>query len=583
MEKTNNQGCFISTLMRLKMSSRDAVVSPQFIDEYSLYMHVDRPVQKAFEAQLKKSAASGHAELILLCGSVGDGKSHMLLYYCNKYPELMEKFVIHNDSTASFYTTESAEFTLKEVLADFADDRLESTSSKMIIAINLGTLSKFLNKDTEGKFTKLAEYVEKAGILDETMYAEEHEYFHSINFADYHLYELTQDGPRAEYISALIEKITKKDPANIFYDSYCRNCKGCESSSCCPIRINYDLLSDAKIQQGLVSAVIESIVKHKLIVSTRELLDFFYEILVDERCFDSGSCEPRKEAQKMTQIQYCNALLPCTLFGRQDASEILKAMHSIDPLRIRNERVDDFFVFYNNSEEVISVFHDDLGEYEYTIHRIRDINFADPQTHFLKEELLYLFIRLCWLAGRRKDLLLPDENYHEFMRCLYLWNTGRYIQLKQLYSDVEKGILSWNGTAGKNEMQLPVTNNHSSYYLYQDIEMKIVTDNMPRSDSEVLYSFKDELRLKYRVRHKDIIGELDVDYNLYVLLKRILNGYVPNVNDKRVNVKCVEFIRKMSQGGSKMELLKIRDFSQIMPKEYRFEYDEEFGYSFEEI
>ena len=32
-----------------------------------------------------------------------------------------------------------------------------------------------------------------------------------------------------------------------------------------------------------------------------------------------------------------------------------------------------------------------------------------------------------------------------------------------------------------------------------------------------------------------------------------------------------------------MELLKIRDFSQIMPKEYRFEYDEEFGYSFEEI
>ena len=52
-----------------------------------------------------------------------------------------------------------------------------------------------------------------------------------------------------------------------------------------------------------------------------------------------------------------------------------------------------------------------------------------------------------------------------------------------------------------------------------------------------------------------------MDYSLYKLLKMVINGYIPNMNDKRVNVKCVEFINVISQGGSKREELYIRDLS----------------------
>ena len=55
MEVLNNRDCFITTLARLRESSKDAVVSANFSDEYTLYMHVDRPVQKVFEEQLRKS------------------------------------------------------------------------------------------------------------------------------------------------------------------------------------------------------------------------------------------------------------------------------------------------------------------------------------------------------------------------------------------------------------------------------------------------------------------------------------------------------------------------------------------------
>lgn len=44
---SNNQKCFVSMLSRLRESSKEAVVSSDadFNDPYTMYMHVDRPVQ----------------------------------------------------------------------------------------------------------------------------------------------------------------------------------------------------------------------------------------------------------------------------------------------------------------------------------------------------------------------------------------------------------------------------------------------------------------------------------------------------------------------------------------------------------
>ena len=52
--------------------------------------------------------------------------------------------------------------------------------------------------------------------------------------------------------------------------------------------------------------------------------------------------------------------------------------------------------------------------------------------------------------------------------------------------------------------------------------------------------------------------------------------------DKRVNVRCVDFINKISRGGSKMETLTIKNLTQKSAREYVFEYDTAFGYLFEE-
>lgn len=519
---TNDQICFASTLARLRESSKDAVVSANDsnVDPYTMYMHVDRPVQDKFVSILKDTYNTNHAELILLCGSVGDGKSHMLLYCKNTYPEMMKKFYVHNDSTASLYIDKPASYTLNAIMEGFEDDKIEHSNSKVILAINLGTLSNFLEADVDNKFGKLKEYVEKTGILDEKVGSEDNnKYFHCVNFADYHLYELEEDKVTSKYISGILNKITSKDESNLFYNDYCKKCCKCEARELCPIKVNYELLSDVNIQKGVIDTIIESIVKNKLIVSTRTLLNLIYEIIVDERFWDRGSFEPRKEPTKLSSILFCKALLPNVLFEKRNSSEILESMSTVDPMRIRNEEIDDFIVYFENTSEIMNIFKNDLGKYSFAIKRLEKKDFSDSSLHSVKEELLKLYVRTCWLTSSRTDLLPNDEDYEEYMRALYAWNTGNHIALKNIYNIVEKGVLSWNGQVEKDEMQIATGNSKSIYHLVQKIQIKQKVDNLPKAESGTLFSFKDELRLKYKYAANNE-AEVDVDFALYSLLKK---------------------------------------------------------------
>ena len=234
-----------------------------------------------------------------------------------------------------------------------------------------------------------------------------------------------------------------------------------------------------------------------------------------------------------------------------------------------------------NSNNILQLFKNNLPDYFRQIERLSYIDFSDRSTYTLKIEILKLFVRTCWLTGIRRDLLPEDKTYEEYMKALYAWNTGNYMELKNVYNIVEKGILAWNGqVTNQNEMQVLIKNKKSKYHLIQKIQIRKKVDDLPKQEPGILSTFRDELRLKYRYS-RNLETELDMDYSLYKLLKMVINGYIPNMNDKRVNVKCVEFINVISQGGSKREELYIRDLSQKVPKEYKLTFDDIFGYSFE--
>ena len=55
----------------------------------------------------------------------------------------------------------------------------------------------------------------------------------------------------SEYIKSLIKKITDKSEMNVFYHSYQNNCVRCVNKDKCPIKSNYELLSEDKCQDAI--------------------------------------------------------------------------------------------------------------------------------------------------------------------------------------------------------------------------------------------------------------------------------------------------------------------------------------------
>src|SRR5699024_10536120 len=136
-EKNEQYQMFIPRLDVLRTSSQESVVHADSFGPFREYMHVKRPIQQAFENTLEDIKSKEEPQLILLCGSVGDGKSHLLAYMRSKKPELTEGIMIHNDSTESFNPQENSLDTLEYILKHFDDEQDQKKAQHTVIAINL--------------------------------------------------------------------------------------------------------------------------------------------------------------------------------------------------------------------------------------------------------------------------------------------------------------------------------------------------------------------------------------------------------------------------------------------------------------
>ena len=150
----------VDQLAHLRKSSIDSIDNEKVFNDFKKYMHVHRNIEDDIKIRLRKINASGKKTLFLLCGSAGDGKSHMLSYLLNYDQEnLLKNFRVHNDATESNGPQKTAIETLNEVLDDFSDENLNLPGQNMILAINLGVLNNFIDSEFSKRYSKLREYV----------------------------------------------------------------------------------------------------------------------------------------------------------------------------------------------------------------------------------------------------------------------------------------------------------------------------------------------------------------------------------------------------------------------------------------
>ena len=536
----SNGSYLINELNKLNMSSKQAIADSNGLDYFKQYIHVDRDIQHTLHRKLVEVENKEGSHIIMLTGSVGDGKSHLLSYMKSNYPELMGKFSIHNDATESFDPNLTAIETLLDVLEPFNDKNINFNSEKLILAINLGILNNLLDDDKfKHEFTKLKELLEENNVFNSDNLDELNSPILSvINFSDYQLYELNEEGPSSTFLEDLFSKITFKSLENPFYNAYN---KDLENDVYNPVIINYEMLMNETVTEKIIQILIKYIIKNKKLISTRELLNFIYEILVPSDVVNNFN--------KGDVTDYIDGLLPILLFNSKNRSKILKEISGDTPINIRHYLTDKFLISLNTSP-IDVVIDDYFGNYseidffkEYLIHNFVSLPNSDKK--LIKEKLIYF---LLFFGNDKIKEAFIDSNYEEFVTYLYYYNY-KPKKLKKFFTKVKNSILRWKGMLKKDVILIDELHNFKIGNSF-DIDFKRTEPitNTTRNKFKtyiqfnVLYGGNECFNECSSYCNLNNCVKLEIDYHLCESIIKISNGYQPNKIEKQNLVVFDDFI-----------------------------------------
>lgn len=319
------------TLFNLSQSSIESVQTGNGFSYIDNYLHTERPISSELLDRMIEIDQAGGG-IILLVGSAGDGKSHLLSKVKSLGGNGWSSDSFYNDATASCSPNKTAIETLKEALMDFSDGNLYLTNKKKILAINLGKLNAFIDdrdiREIYGEIAKAA-----APLFDDNNSTPplNTERVKIVEFSNKQVFELLPDNEgydslKSDFLSNILDKLvvpnssSKKNP---FYTAYKEDwANGINPRH--PVFLNYQLLMIPEIRRTIVLTVIEAIIRFKLVITPREYLDFIYSILV-----------PKELTNYKERESFYESLLPTLLYSG-GSNVILEAISRLDPMKYSN-------------------------------------------------------------------------------------------------------------------------------------------------------------------------------------------------------------------------------------------------------
>ena len=539
---------FTKELNRLRKSSSDSIDNVEKFDQFKSYMHIVRKAEEDLKEILRKVNASGKKTLVLLCGSAGDGKSHLLSYLKNFDEEhLLDNYFVYNDATESSSPSKTAIETLNDFLFSYKDDNLALPGQNVILAINLGVLSNFIESEYGKSFDTLRKYVENSNILTSQVNDNEYDsesYFQHVSFSDYHMYSLTGEGIHAGYVEKLLEKVFTSNEENLFYKTYSEVCSVCTLSKKCPVKMNYEYMMNKKRQKFVAELLVKTTIQDKMILTTREILNFICDIIVSQK-FSINRFHSILMDDAEYLKEFINQITPALLFDSFDVTTLMNMLKKYDPLLLRSEEADEraisYYVSSNVAQEIKKVFMNspyyDVVCEDSMIERINS-------DRALKINVYSTLVRLQAID----EWPTSEETYNNYLKDLYWYNSGATKKLNRVYTLIEKAVMQWCGSDEDGNFCLD--NSHNRFSLYEKVEMVPNLENVPHPvETEELQRFIPSIIASFEGKNGERI-DLDIDYSLYELLDKLNHGYVQTADDRNNHADFISFINRILQTGS---------------------------------
>ena len=576
---------FIMQLSKLRKSSAESVENTNAFNHFKEYLHVERHVEIELRKLLRSVNEKQGKCLVLLCGSAGDGKSHLISYMKNSDTEgLLDGYELYNDATESSEPTLTSIDTLADKLTDFDDEHYDNADrSKMIIAINLGTLNNFIESAKGKSFTKLRKYVEENKIL--SSYAQETGYkdksvFQHVSFADYQVFSLSENGIQTIFLEKLLEKVFSQNDDNPFYQSYKKEETNCQLCQRCPVRHNFEFLSDPKNQQILIHRIVQAVIIDKTIVATREVLNLLYDLIV----------HPDFDKQKISigtsDVQYLNDYIswttPMLLDEYEDISPLINAMRSHDVLRNRTAIADEEATRFHSLDNIEKVFEDTTKGTPYivlnTISNVSQLGGIKPEL----KKIIYRFIARLKAMEHNINRSEKEIRFEQYLSYLYDQNSGNEKKLAALYESTKKAVLNWDGEFGGDFICIDESNEH--HWILEELKLKAaINKDAPKITGEI-QRFSPIISLSYKKDGQDNTKPvtIKIDFALYELISDMKAGYRPTMQDKNRHTDFVSFVQQLIELGNKEERVTI--IPKDGDKKYQIVFEEnDFGFEFKVV
>lgn len=516
----------IKVFRRLSQGSKQSVQSGKELDEFDKYLHVDRPIDKAVREAMDSIRIEGGG-ILFLVGGAGDGKSHMISTLKEDYTD----FEFRNDASESPWPNVESIDALKIFLNDFKDATLHTTSAKMLVAINMGKLSAFIDDaDVQSNFGEIVS-CGKTLFDEDNLRHDETDRVRIVSFANHQIFELFPEQKDVTYpidslfIKKVLDKITSKACDNVFRAAF--NNSTPVGSDFDPCYVNYQLLCIPAIQDAIVKIIIEAIIRFRLMLTPRELFDFIYRIVVPDSYV---TFNPSKD--------FFRSLLPTILFAGGE-NKILKCLALLDPLKhgsiTHNDYLSELFTSIEIPDE--PCFNDLKGKLHSQFFAILDEYYKNSRSNV--EDISKLLFRLKHLLEYHSE----SDDYRSFLKILCGYYDNDEDRLFPLYETIQRSIPHFYGsyTDKPNVVPLDIQGREYKMFVSCDNLKPAPQDSIP-FDKDNRNKFVVEIDTQWKVNES---VPLKIEYQLYEYLCNILRGKLAQTDDRNHNLSFSEFISKL--------------------------------------
>ncbi len=550
MEKIiNMRNCLLNQLKALCHGSQEAVQSGTHFSELDKYLHVNRPIDNEVCDHMDDILRVGGG-ILLLVGSAGDGKSHMISYL--KSIEKYKEFVFYNDATEGCSPQISAVETLKFALRDYRNTTLNETTSKTVLAVNIGKLQDLVENDEfREEFTEL--YTVADAIANNDAF-HSHRRIKVVSFAHRQAFELVLDDGvdypvKSDFMSEILSRITQPLPTNPFYSAYLETKATSGTHDVHEVvAMNYRLLMHKNIRKTIVNLIIEAIVRFKLVLTPREFLDFIYCILV-----------PQKWSKYGRRSDFFTSQLPSLLFD-PNGGKIQQAISRLDPLKysslLHDNELSKFYASFEFDRNCINaeLLDQDIVDY-YTSTLSQLYNASSGQSdRNNKGNIAVLIFKL----NRLLEYQSYSEPYKKFLKDIAGYYASKAAVLREINEMVKMSVPRLYGSYIEEPDFVPLNLQGSSYKIFTSLQIPDA-DIVPCEPFNVEYPFIFDLYFNTEWDFGIEQIHLKIDFPLYEHMYELRNGKLSSHFDGEKNLHFSNFVRKLSKFSDAKKSLTIVD------------------------